>query len=129
MTLRPLAIGVLALAAIGAVVLVDTRTMSAAEVLAGALKDNNRATLVGMPTFGKGALQTRIRLQPPDGPSSPAGTLVLTVAHVFSPTGAPLAAGILPHLIEPDAHKQLDAAVALATELAGPAMVPATTGR
>ena len=79
-----------------------------------------------MPTFGKGALQTRIRLQPAEAPSSPAGTLILTVAHVFSPTGAPLAAGVLPHLIEPDPRKQLDAAVAAATELAGPGMGPMT---
>jgi carboxyl-terminal processing protease len=112
------------------VVLVDVRTMSAAEVLAGALKDHNRATLVGMPTFGKGALQSRIRLPSTDGPTTPAGTLILTVAHVFSPTGAPLAAGVLPHLLEPDPQKQLDAAVARATELAGPpTMMPPMTGR
>jgi C-terminal peptidase prc len=103
------------------VVLVDTRTMSAAEVLAGALKENGRATLVGTPTFGKGALQSRIRLQTGDTAVA-AGTLVLTVAHVFSPTGAPLAAGVLPHFFEPNPQKQLDAALEKASQLAGPAM-------
>jgi C-terminal peptidase prc len=112
------------------VVLIDTRTMSAAEVLAGALKDHNRATLVGMPTFGKGALQAKIRLQPADAPSSPAGTLILTVAQAFSSNGMPLAAGVLPHLLEPDPQKQLDAAVARAADLAGPPpMMPPGVGR
>ena len=111
--------------------LIDTRTMSAAEVLAGALKDHNRATLIGMPTFGKGALQARIRLQPTDAASStsPAGTLILTVAQAFSPNGQPLAAGVLPHLLESDPQKQLDAAIARATELAGPTMMPPTLWR
>ena len=44
------------------VVLVDAETASAAEVFAAALKDNNRAALIGMPTFGKGAIQYPLRL-------------------------------------------------------------------
>lgn len=108
------------------VVLIDTRTMSAAEVLAGALKDHHRATLIGLPTFGKGALQSHVRLHPIDGsaPTSPAGTLILTIAHTFSPNGLPLSAGVLPHLIEPEARKQLDLAVLRASELAGPPPMP-----
>ena len=53
------------------VVLVDGDTASAAEVLAGALKDNNRAYLIGQTTYGKGCTQTllktpRSRRQRPD---------------------------------------------------------------
>src|SRR2546425_13201538 len=48
------------------VVLIDGETASAAEVLAGALKDNNRGRLVGQTTFGKGCTQTLFKL--PQGP-------------------------------------------------------------
>ena len=48
------------------VVIVDGDTASAAEVLAGALKENNRAVLVGQKTFGKGCTQTVLKL--PQGP-------------------------------------------------------------
>src|SRR5262249_40741403 len=44
------------------VVLVDGETASAAEVLAGALKDNGRAIVVGTPTYGKGSIQSVIAL-------------------------------------------------------------------
>src|SRR5205814_65755 len=46
------------------VVLIDGDTASAAEVLAGALRENNRARLVGKNTFGKGCTQTLFRLPP-----------------------------------------------------------------
>lgn len=44
------------------VILVDGRTASACEILAGALKFNNRAILVGMPTFGKNSVQNIVPL-------------------------------------------------------------------
>jgi carboxyl-terminal processing protease len=80
------------------VVLIDGETASAAEVLAGALKENRRGRLVGQTTFGKGCTQTVFRLPPAPG-GVPTGGLRLTVARFFSPTGAPYSGrGIVPHI-------------------------------
>jgi carboxyl-terminal processing protease len=62
------------------VVLVDENSASAAEVLAGALQDHDRALLVGRRTFGKGLVQQPITLQ--EG-----GELRLTVARYYTPVG------------------------------------------
>lgn len=62
------------------VVLVDENSASAAEVLAGALQDHDRALLVGRRTFGKGLVQQPITLQ--EG-----GELRLTVARYYTPSG------------------------------------------
>jgi carboxyl-terminal processing protease len=62
------------------VVLVDENSASAAEVLAGALQDHDRALLVGRRTFGKGLVQQPVQLQ--DG-----GELRLTVARYYTPAG------------------------------------------
>ncbi len=62
------------------VVLVDENSASAAEVLAGALQDHDRALLVGRRTFGKGLVQQPFPLQ--EG-----GELRLTVARYYTPSG------------------------------------------
>lgn len=62
------------------VVLVDEGSASAAEVLAGALQDHDRALLVGRRTFGKGLVQQPIQLA--DG-----GELRLTIARYYTPAG------------------------------------------
>lgn len=62
------------------VVLVDENSASASEVLAGALQDWCRATLIGMPTFGKGLVQEQFEL-------SNGSAIRLTVARYYSPLG------------------------------------------
>jgi carboxyl-terminal processing protease len=63
------------------VVLVNEQTASAAEVLAGALKDNKRALLVGTRTFGKGSVQSLIKLD------NGIGAIRLTTSFYRSPSG------------------------------------------
>jgi carboxyl-terminal processing protease len=62
------------------VALVDGGTMSAAELLTGALQDRGRAVVVGSRTFGKGSIQMPSRL--PDG-----SVAELTVGHYRTPAG------------------------------------------
>ncbi len=80
------------------VVLIDGETASSAEVLAGALKELNRATLIGEPTYGKGCTQFLLKLPDFKG-GLPAGGMRLTVAKVFSPKGLPYTGrGVLPDI-------------------------------
>ena len=84
------------------VVLVDNYTASAAEIVAGALRDHGRAIVVGSRTWGKGSVQNIIEL--PDG-----SALKLTVARYYTPSGRSIQA----EGIEPDvAIEQLDEATA-----------------
>lgn len=77
------------------VILVDPYTASAAEIVAGALRDHGRALIVGQRTFGKGSVQTLVEL--PDGSS-----LKLTIARYYTPSGASIQArGIEPDLLVP----------------------------
>lgn len=79
------------------VVLIDGETASAAEVLAGALKDNGRVKLVGHTTFGKGTIQCVIPLDKPYFEHLPAG-IRITVAKLLSPSWQPYSGrGIQPN--------------------------------
>jgi carboxyl-terminal processing protease len=62
------------------VVLVDAASASAAEIIAGALQDHDRALVVGVPTWGKGLVQTLFRLDD-------ATALKITTARWFTPSG------------------------------------------
>jgi carboxyl-terminal processing protease len=99
------------------VVLVDGDTASAAEVVAGALKDNRRATLVGQTTFGKGSIQAVLQLD-----TVPAGGIRITLARFYSPRGqAYSGSGVVPHIaVERTSEsfdEQLQAALQAAREL------------
>jgi carboxyl-terminal processing protease len=63
------------------VLVVDGSSASAAEILAGALKDNDRAVLLGSRTFGKGSVQSIVKLKD-DG-----GAIKLTTAYYQLPRG------------------------------------------
>jgi len=74
------------------VVLVDNGTASAAEIVAGALKDNHRALLMGRRTFGKGSVQTVLPLDADHA-------VKLTTARYYTPNGGSIqAAGIQPDI-------------------------------
>jgi carboxyl-terminal processing protease len=62
------------------VVLVNRRSASAAEIVAGALQDHDRAWILGETTFGKGLVQTVYPLSENTG-------LALTTAHFYTPSG------------------------------------------
>ncbi|MDJ0903844.1 MAG: S41 family peptidase [Xenococcus sp. MO_188.B8] len=62
------------------VILVDRYSASASEILAGALKENNRATIVGTRTYGKGTVQSVHSLSDGSG-------LAVTIAQYYPPSG------------------------------------------
>ncbi len=89
-------------------VLVDGASASASEVVAGALKDQGRATIVGSPTYGKSLVQEIERL--PSG-----AALKLTVARYLTPAGVDISRGG----VQPDVRSQHALVAALRVLTAG----------
>ncbi len=74
------------------IVLVDSNSASAAEILAGALKNRGRAIVVGDATFGKGSIQSILELEDESA-------LRVTIARYLTPGGISIqGAGITPHI-------------------------------
>jgi len=91
-------------------VLIDSSTAGAAEIAAGALKDQKRATVVGERSFGVGSAQKTVQLKS-------GAILILSTAKYYTPSGKAIQdealhnAGILPDVQAPDDEKRQDLAV------------------
>jgi carboxyl-terminal processing protease len=68
------------------IVLVDSGTASASEIVAGALQDHHRALVMGEKSFGKGSVQTVVQ-------TGPEAALRLTTARYYTPSGRSVQAG------------------------------------
>lgn len=83
------------------IVLIDEFSASASEILAGALKDNKRALIMGQRSFGKGSVQSVVKLGDGSG-------LKLTVARYYTPSGRSIQAeGVVPDIVVEDLNPEL----------------------
>ncbi len=99
------------------IVLINGGSASASEIVAGAMQDRGRATLLGEKSFGKGSVQTIFPLDSGRG-------MKLTTALYYTPSGRSVEGGIGPDVVvadDPDTEEdeQLQEALKMAVDLAG----------
>ena len=91
------------------IVLINGGSASASEIVAGALQDHRRATIIGTRSFGKGSVQTIV-------PLGADGALRLTTARYFTPSGTSIQA----KGIEPDIEVVQELPPEIAEQITGP---------
>lgn len=93
------------------IVLVNSGSASASEIVAGALQDHQRALIMGQKTFGKGSVQTIL-------PMTNESALKLTTARYYTPSGRSIqASGIVPDIVIDEVRiEKLDANVMRVSE-------------
>ena len=92
-------------------VLVNAGSASSSEIVAGALKDLNRATIVGTQTYGKGSVQTVM-------PLSGGRALKLTTSRYFTPSGESIhQRGIMPDIVVTSDDEQRVALMSLTSDV------------
>lgn len=83
------------------IVLINSGSASASEIVAGALKDHKRALIIGTRSFGKGSVQTIV-------PLSDNGAMKLTTAQYYTPSGTSIqGVGITPDIVVEQAKIEL----------------------
>jgi carboxyl-terminal processing protease len=102
------------------VLLVNKASASASEILAGALKDNEVATLIGENTYGKAAVQRPFQL-------STGGEIWLPIARYFTPNGTDInLKGIMPHIEVKNPPKEVVSLTSISEEEAQQALYTTT---
>ena len=98
-------------------VLVNAGSASSSEIVAGALKDLNRATIVGSQTYGKGSVQTVM-------PLSGGRALKLTTSRYFTPSGESIhERGITPDIVVISDDEQSVALMSLTSDVGAEALM------
>ncbi len=98
-------------------VLVNSGSASSSEIVAGALKDLDRATIVGSQTYGKGSVQTVI-------PLSGGRALKLTTSRYFTPSGESIhQRGIMPDIVVTSDDEESVALLSLTSVVAADALM------